>query len=347
MTAIAPRSVSAGPMLLGALRWAAWIAVALVGYAAILLVFGKDPLRAYGDILAQTLLTPYGRSEVLVKVTPLAITALAVAVPARVGLVNVGGEGQLFIGGLGAAYVALAFGGLPSALLLVLMALAAFVAAGVWAAVPGLLRARGWLNEVFSTLLLNYVAILAVSAVVYGPWRDLESANYPQSALFPETAWLPHFGDTRVTIAIAGAVIGAFVLSAILRWTRWGLVMRGIGGNVMAARRAGAPIGRYIVVLMFIGGGLAGLAGMAEAAGVHHRLSPGISSGYGYVGFLVSWLAGQSPLPILVIAVLLAVLTAGGDILQITQGVPYAAVNILMALVLFVVLAARTRGRIR
>lgn len=347
MTAVVRGLAPAAARWSGLARWTAWIALALGSYAAILVLFGKDPLRAYGDILAQTLLTEYGRSEVLVKVVPLALTALAVAIPARAGLVNVGGEGQLFVGGLGAAFVALTFPGLPSAALLALMAIAAFLGAGLWGAIPGVLRARGWLNEVFSTLLLNYVAILGVTAVVYGPWRDPESANYPQSPLFAQAAWLPRFGDTRVTVAIVLAVLGAAALWAVLRWTRWGLAMRALGGNPVAARRAGVPVERYVVAVLFAGGGVAGLAGMAEASGIHHLLSPGISAGYGYVGFLVAWLAGQRPWPILAVALLLAVLTAGGDILQITQGLPYAAVNVLMALVLFVVLAGRSRGGAR
>jgi ABC-type uncharacterized transport system permease subunit len=326
------------------LRWLVWILLALVLYALILLAFGKDPLRAYADIVSQVVFTSYGRSEWLVSATPILITALAVAIPARVGLVNVGGEGQLFVGGLGATLPVMVAPSLPAAILLPLMAVGAFVVAGLWGAIPGVLRARGWLNEVFTTLLSNYIAVLAVFAVVYGPWRDAGSGNYPQSPLFPESAWLPRLGDTRVSVFLFVGILGAVGLWAVLRYTRWGLAMRAIGGNPDAARRAGLPIERYIVALMFIGGGIAGLAGMAQTAGLFHRLSPGISPGLGYTGFLVAWLAGHRPWPILAVALLLAMLTAGGDILQITQGLPYAAVNVLMALVLFVVLAARAKG---
>jgi len=345
VTAAAQTVLSATMMRYGqVVRWLGWILLALVLYAAILLAFGKDPIRAYVDIVSQVVLTPYGRSEWLVSATPILITALAVAIPARIGLVNVGGEGQLFMGGLGATLPVVVAPSLPAAVLLPLMALGAFLVAGLWGAIPGLLRARGWLNEVFTTLLSNYIAVLAVFAVVYGPWRDPGSGNYPQSPLFPEAAWLPRFGDTRVSVFIVLGVLGAVGLWAVLRFTRWGLAMRAIGGNPDAARRAGLPIERYVIALMFIGGGIAGLAGMAQTAGLFHRLSPGISPGLGYTGFLVAWLAGQRPGPILVVAALLAMLTAGGDILQITQGLPYAAVNVLMALVLFVVLAARARG---
>jgi simple sugar transport system permease protein len=143
-----------------------------------------------------------------------------------------------------------------------------------------------------------------------------------------------------------------FALAAlVLYWllitrTRWGLEMRSIGGNPEAARRLGVSLGRYIVVALFIGGGMAGLAGMTEVSAIQGRLRQGLSPGYGYVGFLISWLAGGNPLGILIMSFLLAVITSGGDILQITQGLPYAVVNILMALILFVVLSRPTlRGK--
>jgi general nucleoside transport system permease protein len=326
------------------LRWFGWLAVALAIYTLLLLAYGKNPIQAYSDILSSTLGSTYGISEVLVKMIPIVLCALAVAIPARVGLVNVGAEGQLFIGAMGATWGALTFASLPAWLLLPLCALLGFAAAGVWAGVCGLLRARGWLNEVFSTMLLNYLAILLVDYLVFGPWRDPTSSNYPQSRLFPLAAWLPTLGDTRVTAFLFVAVAAVALFALILAYTRWGLEIRAIGGNPEAARRNGVPVVRYLVILMIIGGGLAGLAGMGEVAGLHHRLNPGVSSYYGYTGFLVSWLAGHRPLLIPVMAFVMAVLASGGDILQITQGLPYAAVTLLMALILFVVLAARAAG---
>lgn len=324
-------------------RWAGWIALAFVLYAAVLALFGHDPLLAYRDIWENTLGSGYGLSEVLVKVIPLALTALAVTVPGRVGLVNVGGEGQLFIGALTATAVALAWPALPAIVLLPLMVLAGFGGGAAWALVPAYLRAKGWLNEVFSTLLLNYLAVLAVQALVFGPWRDPGSYNYPQSAVFSPSAVLPTLGDTRVHIGIFIALALAGALWAVLRYTRWGLVVRAIGANPESARRNGIPVTTYLLVAMAIGGGIAGVAGMAEASAIAHRLGPGVSSGLGYIGFLASWLAGHGPVTVLPIAFLLAILTVGGDLLQITQGVPYGALNILMALILFVVLAGRAR----
>ncbi|HET7421663.1 MAG TPA: ABC transporter permease [Candidatus Dormibacteraeota bacterium] len=331
------------PFVRETLRWIGWLAVALGLYTLLLLAYGRDPVQAYSDILSSTLGSTYGISEVLVKMIPIVLCALAVAIPARVGLVNVGAEGQLFVGALGATWATLAFPSLPGWILLPLSAASGFVAAGAWAGVCGLLRARGWLNEVFSTMLLNYLAVLVVDYLIFGPWRDPTSSNYPQSRLFPAAGWLPTLAGTRVTVFLFVAVACVAAFALVIAYTRWGLEIRAIGGNPEAARRNGVSITRYLVILMIIGGGLAGLAGMGEVAGLHHRLNPGVSSYYGYTGFLVSWLAGHRAALIPVMAFVMAVLASGGDILQITQGLPYAAVTLLMALILFVVLAARAR----
>jgi general nucleoside transport system permease protein len=332
---------SRGAASVAAVKWIGWIAVAFALYAAVLLAFRHDPIAAYRDIFLNTIASPYGMSEVLVKLIPLALTALAVTIPGRVGLVNVGGEGQLFMGAAAATLVALTTPGLPAIVLLPLMSLAGFAGGALWALLPALLRAKGWLNEVFSTLLLNYLAVLTVQALVFGPWRDPASYNYPESAVFAPTAWLPALGDTRLHVGIVIALVLCVVLWYTLGSTRWGLEMRAIGANPESARRNGIPVVGYVIVAMAVGGGIAGLAGMAEASAIHHRLSPGISAGLGYMGFLVSWLAGHRPLLIPPMAFLIATLAVGGDLLQITQGVPYGALNILMALILFVVLAGR------
>jgi ABC-type uncharacterized transport system permease subunit len=329
-----------------ALRWGAWVGLAFAIYAAVLLAFRHDPLAAYRDI-ATAIATPYGISEVLVKLIPLALTALAVTIPGRVGLVNVGGEGQLFVGAAAATLVALTFPDLPAVLLLTAMMLAGFAGGAAWALVPAILRAKGWLNEVFSTLLLNYLAVLAIQALVFGPWRDPSSYNYPETVVFAPGAQLPVFGDSRVHVGILVALVACGALAYVIASTRWGLEMRAIGANPESARRNGIPVVGYVIVAMMVGGGVAGIAGMAEASAIHHRLDPGVSSGLAYIGFLVSWLAGHRPLLIPPMAFLIAILTVGGDLLQITQGVPYGALNILMALILFVVLAGRASGEAR
>ena len=322
-------------------RSSALAALGLGIFALVLLVFGKNPLRAYADIFTSTLGSWYGLSETLVKMIPLVLAAVAVAVPAQIWLINVGGEGQLYVGALFATWGALTFGHWPGWMLLPLMAALAFLGGGLWAALAGALRARGWVSETISTLLLNYVAILLVSFFVFGPWKDPEGVNYPQTAEFPAAATLPTFGASRVHLGLVLAAAAVLLFAFVVARTRWGLEMRAIGGNVEAARRSGIPIGWYVVLLMFVGGGLAGLAGMGEVSAVQGRLRPSLSPGYGYTGFLISWMAAGRPLPIVAAAFLLAVITAGGDILQMTQALPASVANILMAVILFVVLGRR------
>jgi ABC-type uncharacterized transport system permease subunit len=319
-------------------RFLGLLAFALVVFAAVLVLSGKDPLRAYVDVLASTLGSPYGVSETIVKMIPLMLTALAVAIPARIWLINVGGEGQLFIGALAATGAALYLAFLPAWLLLLAMAVVGALGGGVWAAASGYLHARGWVSETISTLLMNYVAVLLVNFAVFGPWRDPAGVNYPQTAEFVPTAILPTLGTTRIHLGLVFALAALVLFALVMARTRWGLEVRAIGGNAEAARRTGIPIGRYVISLMFIGGALAGLAGMAEVSAIQGRLRPSLSPGYGYSGFLIAWMARGHPVGIVAAAFGLAVITAGGDVLQMTQALPGSVVNILMAVMLFVVL---------
>lgn len=320
------------------LRPLAGLVTALLIFAVVLLLFGKNPIQAYSDIFSQTLGSRYGLSEVLVKTIPLLLCALAVLVPARLGLVNVGGEGQIYLGAWLATWGALTFGDLPQVVALPLVIVLGFIGGGLWAAIPAFLRAKGWLNEVISTLLLNYVAIQFVNYFIYGAWRDPESANFPQTIQFLAAYRLPQFFGTRVHLGLVLGVVAAVLIFLVLRYTQWGYAMRAIGGNPGAAQRHGFPIMRYLVISMIIGGGLAGLAGVGEIMAIQGRLRPAFSPGYGYIGFLISWLAGHNPVGAIIMALVLAVIALGGDTLQITQGVPFSTVNILMASILFVVL---------
>jgi len=341
----APSVVALTAQLGGLVRPLGLLVFGLLVFALVLLVFGRNPLRAYVDIFSATLGSWYGFSETLVKLIPLVLAALAVAVPAKIWLINVGGEGQLHAGALFATWGALTFAAWPAWLLLPTMCALGFLGGGLWAVIPGVLRARGWVSETISTLLLNYVAILLVQFVVFGPWKDPEGVNYPQTAEFASGAILPRLGATRVHLGIVFALVALAVYAFVVSRTRWGLEMRAIGGNQDAARRAGIPIGRYVVVLMLVGGGLAGIAGMSEVSAIQGRLRSSLSPGYGYTGFLISWMAGGRPFGILAASLLLAIITAGGDILQMTQSLPGAVVNILMAVILFVVLGSRAGPR--
>ncbi len=335
-----PRSpVRQSGWMLALLRDGVIILVVVAAFSVVLLLAGKDPLRAYVDVFSQTLGTPYGISEVLVRMVPLILTAVAVAIPARLGLINIGGEGQFYMGAWLATWGAITFVNLPAWLLLPLMCILGMVGGGLWAAIAGLLRAKGWVSETITTLLLNYVAPLVTNFFIFGLWKSPDSGLFPVSSTFVAAARLPTFGGTRVTVGIILAFVAVLAFWFVMTRTRWGLEMRAIGGNAEGARRLGIPLPRYIVFALFAGGALAGLAGMAEVSGIHGRLIQVISPGYGFMGFLISWLAGGSAVGMLLMSFLLAVIASGGTVLQLTQGLPYAVVNILMAIILFIVLA--------
>jgi general nucleoside transport system permease protein len=318
--------------------------IALGVFATLLAAAGKDPLKAYADTLVYVFGNTYGFSELLVRMIPLLLTAVAASLPARIGLINVGAEGQLYMGAWLTTAGALAFSDQPAFILLPLLTVLGFVGGGLWALIPGVLRALRIVNETISTLLLNYVAPLIVSYFIFGPWRSPESSSYPESPAFVAAARLPTFFHSRVHFGLVYALATLMLYSWVMMRTRFGLDMRAIGGNPEAARRLGIPIVRYILVVMFIGGGIAGLAGMAEVTAIQGRLVSQVSPGYGFIGFLVSWLAGTSASGMVMMSFLFALISSVGDILQITQGVPYAVVNILMAVILFIVLGRQPVG---
>jgi general nucleoside transport system permease protein len=334
-----------GPVAAAVRRALFVVAAASAIFALLLIVDGKDPLRAYRDTLVYVFANAYGFSELFVRISPLLLTSVAVAAPSRLGLINVGGEGQLYMGGLFATAGALGFADWPAAALIPIMTALGFLGGALWALLPGLLRAAKLVNETISTLLLNYVAPLIVSYVIFGPWRSSESASYPESPAFVPAARLPTFAGTRIHLGLVYGLVCLLIYGFVFARTRWGLEMRAIGGNAEASLRLGVPVPAYILIAMAAAGGVAGLAGMAETSAIQGRLVAQLSPGYGFMGFLVAWLAGGSAGGILVMAALFAILSSIGDVLQITQGVPFSVINLLMAAILFIVLGERGGAR--
>ena len=242
-------------------RWALVAVIALGVFAALLTAAGKDPLKAYLDTLVYVFGNAYGFSELLVRMIPLMLTAVAVALPTRIGLINVGGEGQLYMGAWLATAGELALSDQPAVVLLPILTVLGFAGGGIWALIPGILRAYRLVNETISTLLLNYVAPLIVSFFIFGPWRSPESASYPQSSAFVDAARLPTFFHSRVNAGFVYALACLVLYWLVMTRTRWGLEMRAIGGNPEAARRLGIPVFRYVVAVMFIAGASQALPG--------------------------------------------------------------------------------------
>jgi ABC-type uncharacterized transport system permease subunit len=324
-------------MLNDVIRYLLMFLLAFLLFGLILLIFGKDPIQSYKDIFTSTLGSTYGFSEVIVAMIPMLITALAVALPWRVGLINIGGEGQLYIGAAFAAWGALTFQNSPAWILLPFMMLLGMLGGALWAFIPGYLKAIGLVNETIITLLLNSVAPLIVGFLIFGFWHSpmdtVKTANFVPAAL------LPNFFDTRIHLGLVFGLVLLALFWFVMKYTRWGLEMRAIGGNPQAARRSGIPLKGYLIIVMCIGGAIAGLAGMVQVSGFYGVLLLNFSMGLGYMGFLISWLAGGQPLGILLMSFVVAIIITGGNLLQLTRDLPYAAINILLAITLFVVLA--------
>lgn len=322
-------------------RWAFAILAALVVFSAFLVAKGAQPIDVYADMWRTTFGGTSSFAEVLVKWTPIVLTALAVAVPGRAGLFNIGGEGQFLLGAVGAAGMALALDGqFTAGPTLLLMGLGAAALGAAWGAITAVLKVATRLSEAISTLLLNYVAVLLLEWLVNGPWKDPASLGFPQGRPVGEAGRFGVFGDTRLHVGVLVAVVVMFAVWIALRGTAWGFHLRVAGGNAEAARRSGLHVGVLIVSAMAAGGALAGLAGMVQVAGVEGRLRPGMAVGVGFIGFLASWMVRHHPLRVAISSLLLAAIAVGGDSLQIDSQLPAASINVLMAFVLLAVLGS-------
>jgi len=325
------------------LQWTVAILAAPVIFGAFVLAKGVNPVSAY-DEMVRSVLDPAQAQTVIVRAAILVLAGLAVAVPARAGLLNVGGEGQIVMGAVGAAGVGLLLDqSVSGPLVLALMIPAAMLAGAAWAGIAALLRLTVKVNEAISTLLLNFIAIDLMLGLIYAPWKDRSGFGQPSSRPLTPTARLPLLGDTSLNVGLVVALVALAAIWYALRRTAWGFRLQVVGGNPEAARRAGLRVGRLLLSAMLVGGALAGLAGLLHFAGTEFKLRPGMTTNFGYIGFLVSWLAGHKPLRVAVAALLLAAIAMAGDSLQIDSHLPAASVNVLMAVVLLVVLGSQLR----
>lgn len=326
------------------------VILALLAGAVLLALAGANPWQTYKAMAIGAFGGKYNISETMVKAIPLMLCGLGVSVAFRMLFWNIGAEGQLAVGGIAASGVALFWADrLPAPLLLPTMVVAGFLGGAVWGLIPALLKAYLRVNEIITTLMMNYIAILWVEHLFYGPWKDPQGYGFPGTAQFPKTAWLPRLPGTRFHLGMALAVVAAVFIWIVLRRTKWGYEIRVIGENPVAANYAGISIVRNIILVMLLSGGLAGLAGMSEVAGISHRLQKGLTVGYGYTAIIVAWLGKLNPAGVLVVAILLAGLLVGGDQIQITMQLPAAVALVLQGAILFFVLGGDlfTKYRIR
>jgi simple sugar transport system permease protein len=290
--------------------------------------------------------TSTGFDQTLVQATPLILTGLAVTVALRLNIWNIGGEGQMALGAIGASFVAFHLQHMPGLPLLALMFVGGMVAAAIWASIAAIPRALTGLNEIITTLFLNYIGLLLLSGLINGPWKDPTVVGFAYSKPLPANAALPLIGSSGVSIGLYIALGAAVVVWWVLDRTPYGFSLRVAGGNVRAAQYLGIGIRRRIVLMLALSGGLAGIAGVIQLTTASGRLQEGLTNNYGYVGILVAFLARQRVAPTVVVAVLFAGLLNGGDALQST-GIPSSIAQIVQAIIIIFVLAGDAAGSYR
>jgi simple sugar transport system permease protein len=314
------------------------VALAFAAGGIFLYSQGVSPFEAYANILKSSFGSGYDLSETAVKALPLAIVSLAVMLSFTMLVWNIGGEGQALVGALAAAAAVRYFPTENRVAMLSLMALAAATAGGFWAGIAGFMKARWNVNEIITTLMLNYIGMRLLEYFVYGPWRDPSSLGFPMTRPFIGSARLPSLWGTRIHMGLYAVLVLTVAMEILIRRTRWGYEIRVTGDNERAARYAGMNYLRKVVGVMFLSGAIAGLAGMSEVSGLQGRLQAGFSAQYGYTAIIVAWLSHLNPSLSLVVAFLMGALLVGGEALQIDMGLPVASASILQGLILFFVL---------
>jgi general nucleoside transport system permease protein len=312
-------------------------------FGLLLAIYARvDPLEAFALMYQGAFGSWFSWQNTLTRAAPLILTALCTALPARLGLVIIGNEGALVLGGVAAAAAGVALMGAPTLLTQLGMAIAAMVAGGIWIALAGGLRQWRGVNETISSLLLTYIAIALMNHSVEGPLRDPASLNKPSTSHIGEPSMIGTLPGTDVHWGLAFGIVACLLAYVVQRFTTWGFAMQVIGGNAKTARMMGLDVSRYVLVACAAGGAAAGLAGMVEVAAVHGRANASLAVGYGYAGILVAFLSRHHPLAIVPVAILLGGISASGGLLQRRLDLPDAAVVVLQGIIFVVILASET-----
>jgi len=304
-----------------------------------LIIWGQaNPLRAYYYFLIAPLSSQVSALEVLVKSTPLILAGVAVAFAFSAGYYNIGAEGQLYAGAVAAAWLGTVLGGLPPALAIPLMLLGGFIAGALWALAPALLRVKLAVDEVVTTLLLNSVILFIISALLNGPWRDPIS-GWPQSPEIALSTQLPKLiARSRLHLGFVVAAVSVAVLWFVLSRTSFGLKMRAVGLGREAAHFAGVDVGRTVLIAALVSGGIAGIAGVCEVAGIQYHLIEELSPGYGYTGIIVATLGTLNALGVAAAGLFFGLIDTGTQTLSHALGVPIYLGEVTQATMLLVTL---------
>jgi simple sugar transport system permease protein len=322
--------------------------LAAAAFSLFLLLLGKSPADFFAIVWRGAFSSAFSLGNTLQRAAPLLLTALCVALPAQLGLVVIGGEGAVVLGGLAAAVTALPIASLPAPIVLLVMALAGMAAGGAWIGLVGWLKARRAVNETIASLLMAYIAMALFNHLVEGPLRDPSSLNKPSTYGIGDANMLGPVPGTELHPGLPVGIVACLVLWILIYRTSFGFACRVTGGNLRAAQLQGLPVARLIVIACVMGGACAGLAGMIDVAAVHGRANASLAAGYGYAGILIAFLARHNPLAIPPMAFLMGGIAAAGGLLQRRLGLPDATVLVLQGMIFVSILASETLyGRLR
>ena len=322
------------------------VLVSVVLFGGFIALAGANPIDVYEQMFRGAFGTWFSFQNSLQRAAPLMLTGLCTALPARLGLVVIGGEGALYVGGVAAAAVATHLGGSGPYTVLTIMALTSMLFGGLWVGTAGALRALRGVNETISSLLLSYIGIALCNHLIEGPLRDPQSLNKPSTMHIGEQNMLGPVPGLDVHYGLVYGIVACLLCWLLMDHSVFGFAARIVGGNPRAARLSGLGVPRLIITVCALAGAAAGLAGMVEVAAVHGKANASLVCGYGYTGILVAFLARQSPLGILPVALVLGGISASGGLLQRSFGLPDATVSVLQGLLFVVILASETyRGR--
>ncbi len=319
------------------------ITAAAIVFAIFLIAIGRSPLEFVDYVWRGGFGTAFSLQNTLERSSPLILTALAVAIPARIGLILIGGEGALVIGGFAAAAAAEPLVGHapPMPTLVIMFIVAAFVGA-VWVAIPGYLKYARGVNETISSLLLTYIGVAIMNFFVEGALRDLSNPNKPSTKPIGEAYMVGTIPGTEVHWGLLVGIGLAIALQILMTRTTFGFAARITGGNYRAALAQGLPVGKIIVACTMIAGASAGIAGFFEVAAVQGRANASLAAGYGFTGILVSFLARHNPIAIVPVAIMFGGIVASGGLIQRRMDLPDATVLVLQGLIFVVLLISET-----
>jgi len=299
--------------------------------------YGANPIRAYIALFSGAFGGVYEISETVRRAIPLMLAGIGLVVAFRAKFWNIGAEGQLLLGAIAASWVAL-FSPIPDPLLIPGMFFFGFLAGAAWALIPAILKSKLGINDVITTLMMNYIAMNLVLFLVQGPWKGEQQWGFPYTDNFPEGAQLPTIAGTNVHwMTLAIGIIAAILVYFFINRTTPGFEIRVLGSSPSAGRFAGMSYVKSTLLVMFISGGMAGMAGVGEVAGIHHMLmNPAeVSLGYGYTAIIVAWLARKNPLAVILTSLFFGSILAGGDAIKVSLGLPFQITDVFNGLILF------------